>query len=244
MVVRLPHLNKQTNKQTNNRNTEHMKTTIVSTSATAIANLSIGEVTDHLKQVCGDYATFASKGCKYIGLLRGQMIASGENPEDVFGLVKSALMKGGMEESSAKSTTNNGKPHQDLAEFALKSEGSVLKESHFYGLSVENARLVVPFLRKGGDEAIDALNKLKLDKSGRISGKALEKLLPKSTPKTPPTPPSKDGNGGDGNGGNGGEKSAVDRALLMLTEIQVMMKEMTTDEADAVRMAAVEFIMG
>jgi uncharacterized protein YegJ (DUF2314 family) len=30
----------------------------------------------------------------------------------------------------------------------------------------------------------------------------------------------------------------------MLTEIQAMMKEMTTDEADAVRMAAVEFIMG
>lgn len=223
-----------------------MKTTLVSTTAAAIRNLSVGEVTDHLKSTCGDYATFASKGCKYIGLLRGQLIASGENPEEVFGLVKTALMKGGMEESQAKSTTNNGKPHQDLAEFALKSEGSVLKESHFYGLSVENARLVVPFLRKGGDEAIDALNKLKLDKSGRIGSKALEKLLPKSTPKTPPTPPSKDGKGGDGNGGdgNGGEKSALDRALLMLTEIQVMMKEMTEDEANAVRMAAVEFIMG
>ena len=225
-----------------------MKTEIVSTSAIAIRNLSIGEVTDHLKSTCGDYATFASKGCKYIGLLRGQLVASGENPEDVFGLVKTALMKGGMEESSAKSTTNNGKPHQDLAEFALKSEGSILKESHFYGLSVENARLVVPFRRKGGDQAIDALNKLKLDKSGRISGKALEKLLPKSTPKAP-TPPSKDGsgdgNGGDGNGGDGNrEKSAVDRALLMLTDIQALMKEMTEDEADAVRMAAVEFIMG
>jgi hypothetical protein len=172
-----------------------MKTEIVSTSAIAIANLSIGEVTDHLKQVCGDYATFASKGCKYIGLLRGQLVASGENPEDVFGLVKTALMKGGMEEKQAKSTTNNGKPHQDLAEFTLKGEGSILKESHFYGLSVENARLVMPFLRKGGDEAINALNKLKLDKSGRISSKALEKLLPaptKSEP-TPPKDPSKDG---------------------------------------------------
>ena len=222
-----------------------MKTEIVSTSATAIANLSIGEVTDHLKQVCGDYATFASKGCKYIGLLRGQLVASGENPEDVFGLVKTALMKGGMEEKQAKSTTNNGKPHQDLAEFTLKGEGEALKESHFYGISVENARRVVPFLRKGGDEAIAALNKLKLDKSGKLSTKAIDKLIP---------PPAKaEGNGGsgdgdgDGNGdGNGGgsKKSAVDRALLMLTEIQAMMKEMTTDEADAVRMAAVEFIMG
>jgi hypothetical protein len=154
-------------------------------------------------------------------------------------------MKGGMEEKQAKSTTNNGKPHQDLAEFTLKGEGEALKESHFYGISVENARRVVPFLRKGGDEAIAALNKLKLDKSGKLSTKAIDKLIP---------PPAKaEGNGGsgdgdgDGNGdGNGGgsKKSAVDRALLMLTEIQAMMKEMTTDEADAVRMAAVEFIMG
>jgi hypothetical protein len=53
-----------------------------------------------------------------------------------------------------------------------------------------------------------------------------------------------DGDGdGDGNGG-GSKKSAVDRALLMLTDIQSLMKEMTEDEADAVRMAAVEFIMG
>ena len=223
-----------------------MNTNIVSTSAIAIANLSIGEVTDHLKQVCGDYATFASKGCKYIGLLRGQLVASGENPEDVFGLVKTALMKGGMEEKQAKSTTNNGKPHQDLAEFTLKGEGEALKESHFYGISVENARRVVPFLRKGGDEAIAALNKLKLDKSGKLSTKAIDKLIP---------PPAKaEGNGGsgdgdgdgDGNGegGGGSKKSAVDRALLMLTDIQSLMKEMTTDEADAVRMAAVEFIMG
>jgi hypothetical protein len=223
-----------------------MNTNIVSTSAIAIANLSIGEVTDHLKQVCGDYATFASKGCKYIGLLRGQLVASGENPEDVFGLVKTALMKGGMEEKIAKSTTNNGKPHQDLAEFTLKGEGEALKESHFYGISVENARRVVPFLRKGGDEAIAALNKLKLDKSGKLSTKAIDKLIP---------PPAKaEGNGGsgdgdgdgDGNGegGGGSKKSAVDRALLMLTDIQSLMKEMTEDEADAVRMAAVEFIMG
>jgi hypothetical protein len=99
-------------------------------------------------------------------------------------------------------------------------------------------------LRKGGDEAIAALNKLKLDKSGKLSTKAIDKLIP---------PPAKaEGNGGsgdgdgdgNGDGGGGSKKSAVDRALLMLTEIQSLMKEMTTDEADAVRMAAVEFIMG
>ncbi|MFN4909443.1 MAG: hypothetical protein ACK5H0_10480 [Bacteroidota bacterium] len=220
-----------------------MKTEIVSNNATAIRNLSNGEVTEVLKKVCGQFADFASKGCKYIGLLRGQLIASGEDPEAVFNKVKTALMKGGMDEKQAKSTCNNGKPHQDLAEFTLKGEGEVLKESHFYGISVENARRVVPFLRKGGDEAIAAVNKLKLDKSGKLSTKAIDKLIP------PPTKVEGNGENGDGDGdgdgeGGGSKKSAVDRALLMLTEIQAMMKEMTTDEADAVRMAAVEFIMG
>jgi hypothetical protein len=221
-----------------------MKTEIVSNNAIAIRNLSNGEVTEVLKKVCGQFADFASKGCKYIGLLRGQLIASGEDPEAVFNKVKTALMKGGMDEKQAKSTCNNGKPHQDLAEFTLKGEGEVLKESHFYGISVENARRIVPFLRKGGDEAIAAVNKLKLDKGGKLSTKAIDKLIP------PPTKVEGNGGNGDGDGdgngdGNGGaKKSAVDRALLMLTEIQVMMKDMTEDEANAVRMAAVEFVMG
>lgn len=219
-----------------------MKTSITTTNAIAIRNLSVGETTEAIESVCSEYATFANKGCKYIGLLRGQLVANGENPESVFGLVKTALMKGGMDEAQAKSTCNNGKPHSELAEFVLK-DGVALKESHFYGISVENARRVVPFLRKGGDEAITAINKLKLGKNDSLSGKAIDKLIPPPT-KVDKKAPSKDGDGdGDGNG-NGGEKSAVDRALLMLTEIQVMMKDMTEDEANAVRMAAVEFIMG
>jgi hypothetical protein len=218
-----------------------MKTSITTTNAVAIRNLSVGEATEAIKSVCSEYATFANKGCKYIGLLRGQLVANGENPESVFGLVKTALMKGGMDESQAKSTCNNGKPHSELAEFVLK-DGVALKESHFYGISVENARRVVPFLRKGGDEAIEAINKLKLGKNDSLSGKAIDKIIP---PSTKVEKKSGESGNGDGNGdGNGGEKSAVDRALLMLTEIQVMMKDMTEDEANAVRMAAVEFVMG
>lgn len=221
-----------------------MKTEIVSASPVIIRNLSVGEATQTLKTACQQLASFAEKGCKYIGLLRGQLVASGENPEDVFSIVKDALVKGGMDEKRAKSTANNGKPHSELAEFTLKGEGSVLKESHFYGLSVENARKVVPFLRKGGDEAIEAINKLKLDKSGKLSSKALEKLIPSKEDPVEVASGDEDGDGnGDGNGG-GSKKSAVDRALLMLTEIQSLMKEMTGDEADAVRMAAMEFIMG
>ena len=219
---------------------EDMTTSITTTNAVAIRNLSIGEATEVIKSVCSEYATFANKGCKYIGLLRGQLVANGEDPESVFGLVKTALMKGGMDEKQAKSTANNGKPHSELAEFVLK-DGVTLKESHFYGISVADARRVTAFLRKGGDEAIAAVNKLKLDKSGKLSTKAIDKLIP---------PPTKvEGNGGEGEGegegeGGGTKKSAVDRALLMLTEIQAMMKEMTEDEANAVRMAAVEFVMG
>jgi len=219
---------------------EHMKTEIVSASPVIIRNLSVGEATQTLKTACQQLASFAEKGCKYIGLLRGQLVASGENPEEVFSIVKDALVKGGMDEKRAKSTANNGKPHSELAEFTLKGEGSVLKESHFYGLSVENARKVVPFLRKGGDEAIDAINKLKLDKNGKLSSKALEKLIP-----------SKEGQvevDGDGDGGeavveDGTNKSAYDRAVILLTSIQSLMKEMTGDEADAVRQLAVEFIL-
>jgi hypothetical protein len=219
-----------------------MKTeTIVSASPVIIRNLSVGEATQTLKTACQQLASFAEKGCKYIGLLRGQLVASGENPEDVFSIVKDALIKGGMDEKRAKSTANNGKPHSELAEFTLKGEGSVLKESHFYGLSVENARKVVPFLRKGGDEAIDAINKIKLDKSGKLSSKALEKLIPSKEGQVEVA--SGDGDGGDAVVEDGTNKSAYDRAVILLTSIQSLMKEMTGDEADAVRQLAVEFIL-
>jgi hypothetical protein len=115
-----------------------------------------------------------------------------------------------------------------------------LKEGHFYGLSVENARKVVPFLRKGGDEAIDAINKLKLDKSGKLSSKALEKLIPS---KEDQVDGDGDGDGGDAVVEDGTSKSAYDRAIILLTSIQSLMKEMTGDEADAVRQLAVEFIL-
>lgn len=220
-----------------------MNTNIVSASPVIIRNLSVGEATQTLKTACQQLASFAEKGCKYIGLLRGQLVASGENPEEVFSIVKDALVKGGMDEKRAKSTANNGKPHSELAEFTLKGEGSVLKESHFYGLSVENARKVVPFLRKGGDEAIDAINKLKLDKNGKLSSKALEKLIPSKEDSV-----EVDGNGDGEDGGDavvedGTNKSAYDRAVILLTSIQSLMKEMTGDEADAVRQLAVEFIL-
>lgn len=220
---------------------EHMKTEIVSASPSIIRNLSVGEATQTLKKVCEQFATFATKGCKYIGLLRGQLVASGENPEDVFGIVKDALVKSGMEEKQAKSTANNGKPHSELAEFALKSEGSILKESHFYGIGVADARRVVSFLRKGGDEAIEAVNKLKLNAKGGITSKMLDKLIPSKAVETA------DGDGGDEDGGDvvvASEKNAYDRAIIMLTSIQSLMNEMTTDEANAIREVAMEFIIG
>jgi hypothetical protein len=219
-----------------------MNTQIVSASPSIIANLSIGETTQSLKTACGQFAVFAERGCKYIGLLRGQLIRSGEAPDEVFGLVKDALVKGGMDEKRAKSTANNGKPHSELAEFALKSEGVSLKETHFYGISVGDARRVTSFLRKGGDEAITAINKIALTAKGGVTSKAIDKLIPPVAPA--PADGEAEGEGGEGNEGGASTKSAYDRAIIMLTSIQSLMSEMTDEEQDAIRESAMEFIIG
>ena len=209
--------------------------------ASNIAALSLEDATSSLKTACIDFAVNAEKGCKFIGLLRGQLVLSGETPDEVFGLVKAALIKGGMDEKRAKSTANNGKAHSELAEFALKTEGVILKESHFYGISVIDARRVTSFLRKGGDEAITAINKLSLTAKGGVTSKAIDKLIPPVVTTT-----TEGGGDGEGEGGEGGgsTKSAYDRAIILLTSIQSLMAEMTGDEQDAIRESAIEFIIG
>ena len=225
---------------------ERMNTQIVSASPAIIAALSPQETAQSLKTACSQYAVFAEKGCKYIGLLRGQLVRSGESPDEVFAIVKDALVKGGMDEKRAKSTANNGKGHSELAEFALKSEGVALKEPHFYGISVADARRVTSFLRKGGDEAISAVNKIALTAKGGVTSKAIDKLIP---PAAPTGGGEGDGEGdgegeGEGEGGGGSTKSAFDRAVILMTSIQALMKEMTEEEQDALREMSMEFIIG
>lgn len=220
-----------------------MNTQIVSASPAIIAALSPQETAQSLKTACGQFAMFAERGCKYIGLLRGQLIRSGEAPDEVFAIVKDALIKGGMDEKRAKSTANNGKGHSELAEFALK-EGVALKETHFYGIAVGDARRVTSFLRKGGDEAIAAVNKIALTAKGGVTSKAIDKLIPPVAPA--PADGEAEGEGGEGGEGADGAstKSAFDRAVIMLTSIQGLMREMTDDEADAIRELSMEFIIG
>jgi len=173
---------------------ERMNTQIVSASPAIIAALSPQETAQSLKTACGQFAMFAERGCKYIGLLRGQLIRSGEAPDEVFAIVKDALIKGGMDEKRAKSTANNGKGHSELAEFALK-EGVALKETHFYGIAVGDARRVTSFLRKGGDEAIAAVNKIALTAKGGVTSKAIDKLIPPVAPA--PADGEAEGEGGE-----------------------------------------------
>ncbi len=214
-------------------------------SATTIAALSLEDATASLKSACIDFAVNAEKGCKFIGLLRGQLVRNGTAPDEVFAIAKAALVKGGMDEKRAKSTANNGKAHSELAEFALNTEGVILKESHFYGIGVLDARRVTAFLRKGGDEAITAINKIALTAKGGVTSKAIDKLIP---PVVTTTTTEGDGEGeGDEQltgGGGGSTKSAFDRAVIMLTSIQGLMREMTDEEADAIREMSMEFIIG
>ena len=213
--------------------------------ASNIAALSLEDATSSLKTACIDFAVNAEKGCKFIGLLRGQLVLSGETPDEVFGIAKAALIKGGMDEKRAKSTANNGKAHSELAEFALKTEGVILKESHFYGIGVIDARRVTSFLRKGGDEAISAINKIALTAKGGVTSKAIDKLIPPVVTTTTEGEGEGDGEGeGEGEGNGGSTKSAYDRAIILLTSIQSLMSEMTGDEQDAIREMSMEFIIG
>ncbi len=224
---------------------EYMKNIASNTivSATSIAALSLEDATTSLKSACIDFAVNAEKGCKFIGLLRGQLVLSGTAPDEVFAIAKAALIKGGMDEKRAKSTANNGKAHSELAEFALKTEGVILKESHFYGIGVIDARRVTSFLRKGGDEAITAINKIALTAKGGVTSKAIDKLIPPVAPVTEGDGDG-DGDGDDTEGGGGSTKSAFDRAVILMTSIQSLMTEMTSDEQDAIREMSMEFIIG
>jgi len=157
-----------------------MKTTtiIATVSADRLANLSIGEVTTHAEAASAEFASYAEKGCKYLGLLRGVLQSQGMKAEETFGLVKKGLLKGGMDPKRAKSQTNNGNGHAALALFLLPKDGiKPICEQRFYAVPVGKAKEVAATLRKGGAEAIDAFNKLRLTK-GKLSKKSLAAFLP------------------------------------------------------------------
>jgi len=218
--------------------------TTTTTTAAQINSLTVAEAQSALETTCVNYARQAEHGCKLIGLLRGKLVAEGISPADAFLTTVEALQSGGMEETKARGTANNGKGHETLAEFALK-DGTALKESHFYACGVRDAKRLAKFLAAGGDDAIVIVNRLKLTDAGAFKRGALDKLLPAAAEK------AENKNGGDVETDDietlvedGTGKTAYDRAIILLTSVQALMRDMTDEERESIQDVAAEFILG
>lgn len=146
----------------------------------ALLSLTAQEVTAHTVEAAKEFASFQERGCKYLGLLRGRLGQLGVASADTFKLIVSTLTKAGLDEKRAKSAVNNGNGHAALALFLLREDGGVaISADRFYAVSVRDAKSVAVALKRGGDEAIRAFNKLRL-KNGKLSG--LSAFLPKEEP--------------------------------------------------------------
>jgi hypothetical protein len=228
--------------QPTNQPTENMNTT--PTTAAQINSLTVTEAQSVLETTCVNYARQADHGCKLIGLLRGKLVSDGTAPADAFLITVAALQSGGMEETKARGTANNGKNHETLAEFVLK-DGTALKESHFYACGVRDAKRLAKFLAAGGDDAIVVVNRLKLTDAGAYKRGALDKLLPAAAEK------AENKNCGDIETDDaetivedGTGKTAYARAIILLTSVQALMREMTAEERESIQDVAAEFILG
>jgi hypothetical protein len=222
-----------------------MNSTTTTTTAAQINSLTVAEAQSVLETTCVNYARQTEHGCKLIGLLRGKLVSDGISPADAFLVTVDALQSGGMEETKARGTANNGKGHETLAEFALK-DGTALKESHFYACGVRDAKRLAKFLAAGGDDAIVIVNRLKLTDAGAYKRGALDKLLPAAAAEK-----AENKNGGDVETDDaetlvedGTRKTAYDRAIILLTSVQALMREMTDEERESIQDVAAEFILG
>ena len=150
-------------------------TTVITTAASTIANLSTVELTKHTAAAAAEFAAYHERGCKYLGLLRGRLQMLGMSSGDAFHVVRHALVSSGMDDKKAKSTTNNGGGFAAMAHLVLREDGGVcITEERFYAIPTKHARQVAKVL-KTGDDAVRAFNRLRL-KNGKLSG--LEAFLP------------------------------------------------------------------
>lgn len=160
---------------------QHTNTTTLIDNVTSIdrlVHLSPSELATHTKTAAGQYASFAAKGCKYLGLLRSRLHAAGSTSEDSYKLISKEMTKAGFDAKQAKSAVNNGLGHSRLAEFLVREDGGKpICEARFYAVPVSAAALVATTLKKGGAEAIDQFNSIPLRK-GKLNRKSLAEFLP------------------------------------------------------------------
>ena len=153
-------------------------TTVLATVNTdALRQLSTNELKTHTKEAAMEVARSNEKGAKWLGVCRAQLANLGETSEATFKLVRTSLVKGGMDEKRAKSATNNANGHMNLAHFLLKEDGATICEKRFFAVSVRDAKAVASTLHRGGEDAIKDFNKLSLRK-GKLSRKGLDNFLP------------------------------------------------------------------
>lgn len=170
-----------TTKHETNTMKQHNNTTTLIDACTSIdklVHLSHAELQSHTKTAAGQYASFAAKGCKYLGLLRSRLHATGSSTEDSYKLISKEMVKAGFDTKQAKSAVNNGLGHSKLAEFLVREDGGKpICENRFYAVPVSMAALVATTLKKGGAEAIEDFNSIPLRK-GKLNRKSLAEFLP------------------------------------------------------------------
>ena len=152
-------------------------TVIATVNTDALRQLSPNELKTHTKEAAIEFARSNETGCKWLGVCRQQLANLGETSEATFKLVRTSLVKGGMDEQRAKSATNNANGHMNLAHFLLKEDGATICEKRFFAVSVRDAKAVASTLHRGGEDAVKAFNKLSLRK-GKLSRKGLDTFLP------------------------------------------------------------------
>ena len=154
---------------------------IATVAAQTLLQLTSGELKEHAAKAAREFASFSTKGCKYFGVLRHQLIQTGETEESSYKLLSKELEAGGMPLQAAKSAVNNGNGHMKMALFLMRTEGPTICEDRFYAVPVAVAGQVAATLKKGGDEAVRAFNRIGL-KNGKLNKKSLAAFLPQPKP--------------------------------------------------------------
>ena len=154
-------------------------TTIIATqSASTLTNLTVGELKTHAAKAASEFASYAEKGCKYLGLLRGRLHQQNVTSDESYKLLSKEMVKAGFDEKRAKSAVNNGNGHASLAMFLIREDGGKpICERRFYAVPVSKAKAVAATLKRGGDEAIADFNSIPLRK-GKLNRKSLAEFLP------------------------------------------------------------------
>ena len=218
-------------------------TTVIATVNTdSLRSLSAGELKAHTKQAAEEVARSNEKGAKWLGVCRAQLVNLGESPEDTFKLVRSSLVKGGMDDKRAKSATNNANGPMALAHFLLREDAVTLCEKRFFAVPVRDAKAIANTLRKE-ERTVEEFNKLPLRK-GKISRKSLDAFLPAKPQAEEPVGESEESGGkGEGEGAQPVKADTpAERVAYAIKALRKNLPELSSRDKEVAIAALVELI--